>query len=193
MRIGMIGKGNVGSALGKGLIAAGHEVKYGHRDKSEPVEKAAEWAQVIILAVPYREASNVAKVIAPYVANKVVVDVTNALGPDGHLMVGFQTSGAEEWQRLLPKAKIAKAFNYVFAQNMTNGKVFGESLTAFIASDDSAAKKTVMELAEDLGFDPVDAGGLKASRYLEPMAMMIIDLGYSLKMGIGIGFKLIKG
>ncbi len=192
MRIGMIGKGRVGSALGKGLSAAGHEVKYGHRDISEPVEAAAEWGEVIILAVPYREASNVAKAIVPYVTNKVVVDVTNALATDGGLAVGFQTSGAEEWHKMLPKARIAKAFNYVFAPNMTSGSVFGESLTAFVASDDPLAKKTALGLAKDLGFEPIDAGGLKSARYLEPMAMMIIDLAFGQGMGTEIGFKLIK-
>jgi len=188
----MIGKGNVGTALGKGLAAKGHEVRYGHRDRSEPVEAAAQFGQVIVLAVPYREAGNVAKVISPYVTDKVVVDVTNVLGTDGKLMLGFDTSGAEEWQRLLPKAKVAKAFNYVFAKNMTSGKLSGQPLTAFIAADDQTAKRTVIGLAKDLGFDPIDAGGLRASRYLEPLAMMLIELGFAMGMGTSIGFRLVK-
>jgi predicted dinucleotide-binding enzyme len=192
MRIAMIGKGNVGTALGKGLVAKGHEVRYGHRDRSEPVEPVTQWGEVIILAVPYREAGNVAKVISPYAIDKVVIDVTNALGADGRLMLGFETSAAEEWQRLLPKAKVAKAFNYVFAKNMTSGKLSDQPLTAFVAADDPVAKRTVIGLAKDLGFDPIDAGGLKASRYLEPMAMLLIDLGFGMGMGTSIGFKMVK-
>ena len=54
------------------------------------------------------------------------------------------------------------------------------------------AKQVVMELSRSIGFDPVDVGPLKSARYLEPMAIMIIELGYCLKMGTKIGFKLAK-
>ena len=56
MKIAIIGKGNVGTALHKGLSRAGHETKYGHRDPAEPVAEAAKWGEVIILAVPHENA-----------------------------------------------------------------------------------------------------------------------------------------
>ena len=62
-----------------------------------------------------------------------------------------------------------------------------------MAGDDSKAKQTVMQLGRDIGFDPVDAGPLKSARYLEPMAMLLINLGYGLGMGTAIGYKLVKG
>ena len=62
-----------------------------------------------------------------------------------------------------------------------------------MAGDDPKAKQTVMHLGSDIGFDPVDAGPLKSARYLEPMAMLIINLGYVLGMGNKIGYKLVKG
>jgi predicted dinucleotide-binding enzyme len=49
-----------------------------------------------------------------------------------------------------------------------------------------------MRLAHDIGFEPVDVVRLKAARYLEPMAMLIIDMAYNLKMGTKIGFKLVR-
>ncbi|MDD1744023.1 MAG: hypothetical protein LUO85_05285, partial [Methanomassiliicoccales archaeon] len=101
-------------------------------------------------------------------------------------------SAAEEVQKLLPKAKIVKAFNYVFAKNMETGMFGKEPLTAFVAGDDLDAKKKVMQLAKQIGFEPVDAGSLAASRYLEAMAILIINLGYGMKMGPDIGFRLIK-
>ena len=67
-----------------------------------------------------------------------------------------------------------------------------EELTAFIAGDDKVAKQIVMELSRDIGFEHIDVGPLKSARYLEPMAVMIIELGYNLKMGTNIGFKLVK-
>lgn len=56
MKIAIIGKGNVGSALYNGLSKAGYETKFGHRDPAEPVADAAKWGEVIILAVPHDNA-----------------------------------------------------------------------------------------------------------------------------------------
>lgn len=192
MRIGIIGKGNVGTALGKGLTRIGHQVRHGHRDPEESVEDAARWGEVIILAVPFHAVKDAAMIIAAAAEGKVLIDVTNALNMKMDLAVGFTTSGAEELQKYLPRARIVKAFNTVFAQNQGTGSVGKEQLTAFIAGDDSGAKETVMNLARDLGFDPLDAGPLKNARYLEPMAVLLINLGYSMGMGTGIGFKLVK-
>ena len=58
--------------------------------------------------------------------------------------------------------------------------------------DDAEAKKIVLGLASDLGFDPVDAGPLAMSRYLEPMAMVWIKLAITQKMGRDIGFALVR-
>lgn len=192
MKIGMIGKGNVGGHLGKGLISAGHEVKFGHRDPNESAAAAAAFGELIIMAVPYSEVKNVAKDIKGSVDGKIVVDVTNALGPGMGPLLGSNTSAAEEVQKLFPRSRVVKALNYVFAQNMETGRFGKEALTAFVAGDDAEAKKKVMALAKQIGFEPLDAGPLANSRYLESMAILIISLGYGLKMGPEIGFRLIK-
>jgi hypothetical protein len=191
MKVAIIGEGNVGKALGLGLKRAGHEIKFGHRDPKEPVREAGEWGEVIILAVPYHAVRDAAKEIGPAADGKVLVDATNALDQNGNLAVGFTTSAAEELQKLLPKSRVVKAFNTVFSQNQSTGRVGEEQLTAFIAGDDKKAKQIVMKLSRDIGFEPVDVGPLKSARYLEPMAIMIIELGYNLKMGTKIGFKLV--
>lgn len=108
------------------------------------------------------------------------------------LAISCTTSTAEETQKKLPKAKVVKAFNTVFAPNQSTGKVGNEQLTAFIAGDDLKTKQTVAQLTRDIGFDPVDCGPLKAARYLEAMGIMIINLGYSYGMGTKIGYKLVK-
>jgi hypothetical protein len=92
---------------------------------------------------------------------------------------------------MLPKAHVVKAFNTVFAENQSKGCLGKERLSAFIAGDDAKAKQTVIQLAREIGFDPVDTGPLKSARYLEPMAILIIQLGYGLKMGTKIGYKLV--
>jgi predicted dinucleotide-binding enzyme len=192
MKIAIIGKGNVGNALCKGLIKAGHETKFGHRDPSEPVSEAAKWGEVIILAVPHENADEAIETIKPYADGKTVIDVINALGEDLGLAISCTTSTAEETQKKLPKAKIVKAFNTVFAKNQSTAKVGEEKLTAFIAGDDADAKRTVAKLTSDIGFDPVDCGPLKNARYLEAMGILIINLAFAYGMGTSIGYKLAK-
>ena len=193
MKIGIIGKGNVGNALATGLSRAGHEIKFGHRDPEEPVAEAAKWGEVIIFAVPHDAVADVAKAVGSAADGKVVLDVTNAIGDNMGLAVGFSTSAAEELQKMLPKARVVKAFNTVFAQNQSQGRLGGEPLTLFVAGDDAEAKQTVMQFGREIGFDSVDAGPLKSARYLEPMAIVLINMGYGLGMGTGIGFRLVKG
>lgn len=122
------------------------------------------------------------------------MDATNALGKEGGLAVGFTTSGAEELQKKLPKAKVAKAFNTVFAQHMSSGKVKGTPLFLPVAADDPAAKEAVIAFCRGVGFDAVDAGPLSNARLLEPMALLNIQLGYVINkgMGAGIGFSLVR-
>lgn len=192
MKIAIIGKGSVGSAFGAGLERAGYGIKFGHRDPKEPVLDAARWGEVVILAVSYAAVKDVVKELGSAADGKVLIDVTNALDHSGELAIGLTTSAAEELQKLLPRARVVKAFNTVFAHNQSTGRLGEEQLTAFIAGDDSRAKQIVMQLARDIGFDPVNVGPLKAARYLEPMAMLLIGLGYSLKMGTKIGFKLVR-
>ena len=192
MKIAIIGKGNVGNALCNGLSSKGHEVKFGHRDPAEPVADAAKWGEIIILAVPHNNANDAIEEIRAYADGKTVIDVMNAIGSNMDLDINCTTSTAEETQKKLPKAKVVKAFNTVFAQNQSTAKVGTEQLTAFITGDDLKAKQTVAQLTKDIGFDPVDCGPLKAARNLEAMGNLIINLAYNYGMGSKIGYKLVK-
>lgn len=189
-KIAIIGDGNVGSALRRGLERAGHEVKSVGKDPPRVRETAA-WGEVIILAVPYPAIDEAIREMGDAVRGKPLIDATNALTPDFQLALGFTTSGAEELQKKAPSAKVVKAFNTVFAENMATGQVKGTALTLFVAGDDEEAKKQVLGLGRDIGFDPVDAGPLQNARLLEPLAILTIQLGYGLKMGTQTGFKLI--
>ena len=191
MKIAIIGKGNVGKALNKGLNKK-HETKFGHRDPAEPVAEAAKWGEIIILAVPHENANDARDAIKPYDDGKIVIDVMNAIGQDMGLGITCTTSTAEETQKKLPKAYVVKAFNTVFAPNQSTAKVGAEQLTAFIAGDDVKAKQTVAQLTRDIGYDPVDCGPLKAARYLEAMGILIINLAYTYGMGNKMGYKLVK-
>lgn len=193
MKVAIIGKGNVGSAIAKGLISKGHEVKFGHRDPKEPVIEAARWGEVVFVAVPYEAINDTVKELGSAANGKPVVDVTNVISSKGGWAIGFTTSGAEELQKKLPRSFVLKAFNTVFAVNQSSGRIGEESLTLFVAGDHMEAKGTVIQLGRDIGFEPIDAGPLKNARYLEPMGMFIIEMAFGLGMGTNIGYKLVKG
>ena len=191
-KIAIIGKGNVGKALAEGLRRAGNEVRFGSTDPKESPRDVSAWADAVILAVPWGAHAEIARTVGSALDGKPVVDVSNIMTPSFELALGFTTSGAEELQKLVPRAKVVKAFNTVFAQNMSTGKLLGERLTVLVAGDDADSKGMVRKLAEETGFDSVDAGPLKSARYLEPLGMLNITLGYGLKMGTDIGFRLVK-
>lgn len=189
-KIGIIGNGNVGSALASGLQKAGHEVQAVGKDP-EAIRESVGWAEVVLLAVPFGALEEVVGTAGDLLAGKTVVDVTNALDPEMNLAIGFSTSGAEILQEKLPSSQVVKAFNTVFAQNMATGSVQGERLSALVAGNDDDAKATVIGLARDIGFDAVDAGPLANARLLEPLGYLNIQLGYGLGMGTQIGFRLV--
>jgi predicted dinucleotide-binding enzyme len=187
-RIVIIGSGKVGNALQTGLSRAGNDVRLA---KKGQIAETASWADVIVLAVPFSAVPDVARALETVAAGKTVIDATNALTPNLELAVGFTTSGAEELQTLLPRAHVVKAFNTVFAQHMSTGKVNGEQLTAFVAGDNEAARNIVLALARAIGFDPVDAGPLKNARSLEALAPLNIQLSWVLGHGPEVGIKFV--
>ena len=190
-KIGIIGKGNVGSALARGLERAGHNIRTVGNSPSKIPETAA-WAEIILLAVPFEAIDEVIKTASDALSGKIVIDATNALDAQMNLAIGFTTSGAEALQKKIPAAQVVKAFNTVFAQHMDTGRLGDEPLTAFVASDHAEAKATVQDLAREIGFDPVDAGPIKNARLLEPLAYLNIQLGYVLGLGPDIGITLAR-
>ena len=176
-KVGIIGSGNVGSALARGLQRAGRDVRTTGKDPDE-VRDVAAWADVVILAVPFGALDDVASRIRASVGrNTVVIDVTNALTSEMKLALGYTNSGAEELQKKLPGTRVVKAFNTQFAQHMDSGRLGDRPLTVFAAGDDADAKRVALELAKAIGFDAVDAGPLQNARLLEPLGVLNIQLG----------------
>ncbi len=199
MKIAIIGTGNVAKNLGKALSKK-HEVIFGSRNpemakvdinaKVTNIEDAAAQGDIIILAIPYKASDEILQKIKDKARNKVVIDVMNALDENFEWAKGFNESVAEEVAKKLENTKVVKAFNTVFAENMSKGKIGREKLTLLVAGDDEEAKRVVMDLGKEIGFIPVDVGNLKMARYLEPMALLLINLGYNKKLGTAIGIKI---
>ena len=205
MNIVIVGAGNVGRALGSGWVRSGHKVTFAVRDPGKPelselkqrgasvipLTGAAAAGDVIVLSVPWPAVDASIKAIGSTVG-KVVVDATNPLTADFSLAVGHDDSAGETVARRAPGARVVKAFNTTGFNNMANSSYSGGKLAMMVAGDDAEAKKLVMALASDLGFDAIDAGPLSMSRYLEPMAMMWIKLAIAQKMGRDFGFAILR-
>lgn len=191
-KIAVLGKGNVGSALARGLSRSHTAVQSVGNDPAAQ-RQAATQAEIVILAVPFPALDALVRNLGSALDGKVVIDATNALDAAMNLALGYTTSGAEELQKKLPRARVVKAFNTVFAQHMDSGRVGSTPLTAFVAGDDATAKQVAVTLAKDIGFETVDAGPLRNARLLEPLAYLNIQLGYVMGLGTQIGFKLARG
>lgn len=202
MNITLIGTGNMGSALAKQLTRAGHTVRITARDQAKaqalaaanpgavaaaPAEALA-GSYVVVVATGYADAVPALRSLGS-LAGKVVIDITNPLTADYMgLTLGHDTSAAEEIAKAVPEAEVVKAFNTLFAQVLADGPQFadGQVAPAFFAGDSERAKQTAKALIESLGYTPVDAGPLKNSRYLEPLAALNIYLGYGAGLGTSI-------
>lgn len=203
MKVALVGTGHVGQALGKGLLRSGHEIRYGSRapakasvpsgTRAVTQKEAVAWGDVVILAIPYSAVADTIRALGPgALRSKIVVDATNAIARTGDLAVGHTTSAAEELAKLVPDAKVVKAFNTVFASLMATGMTGGERVSLFVAGDDAKAKETVLRLGGEIGFDPVDAGPLRSARYMEPMAMQMMTVAFGQKLGSSIGLRLVR-
>ena len=192
MRIAIIGTGNVGGAIARGLKGKGHEVTLGARNPQEAgveavaadagarlalPEAAAGAADIIILALPWNVAEAAVKGLGP-LAGKTVIDCMNPLGMvDGALglTIGHNTSGAEMVARWLPEANVVKTLNQVGAEIMARNAHLPQRPVMFMAGDSETAKAEAAALLHDLGFEALDSGGLQKARLLEPFAMVWIN------------------
>jgi predicted dinucleotide-binding enzyme len=190
MRIAVIGKGNVGSALAPNVAAAGHEVVYGVRDPADPkyasgdgvplrsVPDAVAQCEAILLAIHW-EAVDSFIGEAGDLSGKILIDCINPydfhnnlkplVPPDrsASTIIADKTS-----------AVVVKAFNQVGAEAMAAAPKRSPAPLQFVASDHGDARSKVLQLAKDAGFDARDAGGLDYARELEGMARLWIGQAF---------------
>jgi predicted dinucleotide-binding enzyme len=202
MKITVIGTGNMGSGFAKQLSAAGHSVRLTGRDVAKAKALADQFAnvsaytaaealgdsEVVLVATAYADAASALQSLGD-LTGKIVIDITNPLSADYmSLTIGHVTSAAEEIAKSVPQAHVVKAFNTLFAQVLADGPKFANDQrgSVFVAADNERAKQTAIALAQSLGWNTVDAGGLVNARYLEPLAGLNIYLGYGAGMGTSI-------
>jgi predicted dinucleotide-binding enzyme len=193
MNIGIIGSGHMGSTLANHLAGAGHHIVIAgshapetlgevvhqingrfptHRVQAATAPEAAAYGDVVIVAIPYGHYGD----LPTYeLAGKTIVDATN-YDPerDGAIAVldSHDRTSSGLVQELLPETHVIKAFNAMRWDHLRDYGLEGGTLYRFgipVAGDDDAAKMTVETMVSDIGFDPVNAGGLVVGgRKFEP-------------------------
>lgn len=213
MKIGILGTGDVGKALGRGFLALGHEVMMGSRSANSP--KATEWArqsgteahagtftqavdfgEVVVLATLGTVTEDAIRLAGTErFKGKLVLDTTNPLefsekGP--RLLGGVGDSAGEKHQRLIPHALVVKVFNTVGNALMFQPRFSGGRPDMFLCGNDEGAKSRAAQICHDFGWGTVDVGTIEASHYLEAMCLVWVMTGLKTNQW-NQAFKLLRG
>ncbi len=209
MKIAVVGTGSVGRALGGRLAALGHQVVFGSRSPAsgrveQLVESAGEGlsaalpreavadAAVVFLATPW-EATEPSIRSLEQLGDRVLVDCTNPLLPDmSGLDILHGRSGGEQVAEWADGGRVVKAFNTTGAGNLADSHYIDGHLVMPLCGDDPGARDIVAGLALELGFEPVDCGGLRSAVLLEHLAMLWITLARDQGLGANIGLSLLR-
>lgn len=197
----------MGAGLGRLWAKRGHHVMFSFSRQAEKLrdlardigiqarsgtpQDAVRFADVVLLAVPWSGIGDALSDAGP-LDGKIVISCVNPFGPGG-LELGLTTSAAEEIAKLAPGAEVVEAFNTIFASILhSRTRRPGDSPTVFYCGDNSGAKAKVAGLIRDAGLHAVDAGPLQNARFIEPLAMLMAELGHPQRMGSDIAIRLMS-
>jgi predicted dinucleotide-binding enzyme len=184
-KIGIIGSGHVGRALGTVWANAGNEVMFSSRnldnDKKIAAEvgagaragspqEAAAFGQVILFAIPYSAFPDLIKSFGNSLNGKLVINASNPFPQrDGAIGADAQAKGAGLFDaQLLPQSHIVRAFNALGSARMASAHEEPGKIGMPIAGDDKKAIEVARQLVREIGFEPVVVGGLDMGKYLVP-------------------------
>lgn len=184
-KIGLIGSGNVGGALGRSWARAGYEVMFssrsldhdrelaaavGARAHAGTPQEAAAFGDVLLFAVPYGALPSLGRSLGDELKGKVVLDASNPFPQrDGEIASQAREKGAGLMSaELLPGARIVRAFNAIPAARMGSAYEEPGRVAMPMAADDPEAIEIASQLIRDLGYQPVLVGGLAMGKYLIP-------------------------
>ncbi|CAN0471475.1 unnamed protein product, partial [Phaeothamnion confervicola] len=177
LKIGVVGSGRVGSALGTAWIKAGHEVMFSSLDlehdkklagglgpnaKAGSTKEAATFGSVVLVSVPYQALPGIGKEIGEVLKGKVVIDTSNPIvARDGDMAVAAREKGAGlATLEFLPGARIVRAFNAIGFAKMADAAAKKEGFGMPMAGDDAGAIAVASGLVRDVGYEPVLVGPL---------------------------------
>jgi len=184
-KIGIIGSGHVGRALGTVWARAGNEVMFSSRNldndkaiaadaganaRAGTPQEAAAFAQVLLFAIPYSAFPDLIKSFGRSLNGKIVINASNPFAQrDGDIATQARDKGAGLFDaQLLPGAHVVRAFNAVGSARMTSAHDDPGKIGMPIAGDDKKAIEVTTQLVREVGFEPVVVGGLDLGKYLMP-------------------------
>jgi predicted dinucleotide-binding enzyme len=186
LKIGVIGSGKIGGALGGLWVQAGHEVLFSARDidavrklvaglgpraRAGTPREAAVYGEVVLISVPYGALPQLGRDLAGDLRGKVVLDTCNPIPRrDGNMAVAAQAKGSGVASaELLPGVRLVRAFNTVPAAALrSEAHRAGDRVAVPLAGDDAAALQIAARLVEDAGFEPVVVGPLVRAKEFDP-------------------------
>lgn len=189
MKIGIVGTGNMGRSIGLCLSKAGHEVFFGARSEEKAKaatdlsggkakhgtnQQAAEFAEIIYYNPRDVAPSEVLSDVSAF-NGKIVIESNNGPVPSDYSFEPVIESRSEQLQKQIPEAIVVKAFNTMAQEvfEVDKDELQRSKVSCFVACDSDEARKTVMGLTADIGFDPIDTGALRQARLLESAADLI--------------------
>ncbi len=198
MKIGIIGTGNMGRAIGVRLSLAGHDVFFGAREKSATdlalsfapaakagsLEQAAAFGEILFYSIRNVPSAGIFEDLAVF-DDKIVVDLNNAPIPEGYLYPPVHTSKAEALQEDIPMATVVKAFNGLAMEvyDLPKETLQQHRVTVFVAADSDSGRQKVATLATDIGFDPIELKSTRSARLLESHADLLRQIMGEAKLG----------
>ncbi len=208
MRIGILGSGRMGGALGKLFARAGHEVTFSHSRKREKLEAlardagkraragspadAVRDADAVLLAVHWNQVMTVLGQ-AGDLSGKVLITCSLPMNDDDTaLLLGCTTSGAEALAQFVPGARVVSAFGTIPSEVLPGvhaGRRRKTRPNLLCCGEDHGAKAVAQQLATEIGFDPIDLGPLRMARYLEPFALAVAQLAYEGARGPALAYR----
>jgi 8-hydroxy-5-deazaflavin:NADPH oxidoreductase len=208
MNIGILGAGRMTNALGRRFVKSGHRLVVSYsRDRTKlektaqdlgggtraaSPEEAAHFGDVVLLAAGWDGAAAALKA-AGSLAGKTVWSIVTPLKPDlSGLVVGTTTSGSEELAKVVPGAAFVAGWP-PFADVLAapSAPFSPDRPTLFFCGDDAGGKAAILPLLETLDVDAVDAGPLRAARFIEPSMFLLVHLAYAQNMG-SVGTRLLR-
>jgi 8-hydroxy-5-deazaflavin:NADPH oxidoreductase len=199
MKIGIIGSGNMGRALGILWAEQGHEVFFGARtaEKGQEVaaiaghktqggsnDEAAAFGTVLLYTVRGVNPANVFSLVS-VLDDKILIDCNNQEIPENFEYPAITLSLAEKLAAEVPKARVVKAFNTMAQElfELAPDPLRDYNVSVFVSGDDQSARQTVMQLAQEIGFNPIDCGKLRHARLIESAGDLIRLLMIQQQMG----------
>jgi predicted dinucleotide-binding enzyme len=208
MKIGIVGAGLMGRALGRCWARAGHQVAFsfsreqrrlvelarevGHGARATSPADAVRDADVVLLAVPWKLLQDALAQAGALAGGTVLTCLIPMTPDDSALAIGHSTSGAEELARRTA-ANVVAIFNTIPSELISDEALVRRLQPDVVyCGDHESSKLTAARLARDAGFAPVDAGPLRIARYLEPFGLLVGQLAYEQELGPELGYQILQ-